>query len=102
MSKILGIIVLLLIGIPIALLSGVVLADFWRWFILPIFTVPPITHLQAIGLMYAAGLFKLGLATTDVGDADDAPIAKGFATQFGYVIGLLILWGIGALWSLFI
>lgn len=102
MTKLLGFIVLMLIGISVTLLSGVVLADFWRWFVLPVFTVPPITYLQAVGLMYVAVLFKQGLATTDTGEGTGSAIADGFAVQAGYVLALLLTWGLGALWSLFI
>lgn len=102
MSKILGIIALIVVGIPLTLFSGVVLADYWRWFILPVFAAPPITYLQAVGIMLVAGFFKLGLEPMRVEGQDDAPILTGFAKQFGYAIGTLVLWGSGAIWAQFI
>jgi hypothetical protein len=38
---------------------GLVLYKFWAWFVLPIFTtLPEISFVQAIGLMFFIGLFK--------------------------------------------
>ena len=38
---------------------GLVLYKFWGWFVLPIFvTLPALTFVQALGLMFVVGLFK--------------------------------------------
>lgn len=38
---------------------GLVLFKFWGWFVLPVFTtLPEITFVQALGLMFFIGLFK--------------------------------------------
>jgi hypothetical protein len=38
---------------------GLVLYKFWGWFILPVFvTLPALTFVQALGLMFVVGLFK--------------------------------------------
>jgi len=43
------------------LLWGWVLYNFWNWFVLPVFTtLPEVTFIQALGLMFVIGLFKSG------------------------------------------
>lgn len=38
---------------------GLVLFKFWGWFMLPVFvTLPALTFIQALGLMFVIGLFK--------------------------------------------
>lgn len=38
---------------------GLVLYKFWGWFVLPVFaTLPTLTFVQALGLMFVVGLFK--------------------------------------------
>jgi len=38
---------------------GWVLFKFWGWFVLPVFvTLPALTFVQALGLMFVIGLFK--------------------------------------------
>ena len=38
---------------------GLVLYKFWGWFMLPVFvTLPALTFVQALGLMFVIGLFK--------------------------------------------
>lgn len=102
MSKLIGFLVLIAVSIPVTLLSGLVLSDLWDWFILPVFTVPPITFMQAVGLSLVVAFFKLGLATTPVSGEAERPIATGFAKLFGYLIVLLFIWGMGWTWAQFI
>lgn len=90
------------LSIPVTLLGGVVVADYWQWFITPTFGFTPITYLQAVGLVMTVGLFKIGLATTDYKTDNDAPIATAFVSLAGYLFAWLISWGIGFIWSLFI
>lgn len=63
MEAIIGLIlVVILFGILFiydALSWGLVMYKFWGWFVLPIFTtLPTITFVQAIGLIFFVGLFK--------------------------------------------
>ena len=48
---------------------GVVLFKFWGWFVLPVFvTLPTLTFVQALGLMFVIGLFHNQLATHEIKD----------------------------------
>lgn len=50
-----------IISIPVGFLGGVVLSDFWGWFVTPIFTtLPEITSLQGWGVMMLVGLLNTG------------------------------------------
>ena len=54
---ILGLIVVLFLYDTLA--WGWVLFKFWGWFVLPVFvTLPALTFVQALGLMFVIGLFK--------------------------------------------
>lgn len=54
---ILGLIVIIFLYSTLA--WGLVLFKFWGWFVLPVFTtLPEITFVQALGLMFVIGLFK--------------------------------------------
>jgi cell division protein FtsW (lipid II flippase) len=55
---------LLLVVISV-LLEGVVISFFWRWFIIPIFGVQPITIAEALGLALFAGMFTNKKATSN-------------------------------------
>ena len=92
----------MLTGIPVTLFAGLVIADYWQWFIAPTFIVPPITYLQAVGIMLFVGLFKIGLARDDIHKDEDHPVAAIFIKQVLMVVLWLLLWGFGAVWSLFI
>lgn len=43
---------------------GIVIAEFWKWFIVPVFNVEPITWLSAIGLLLFVSLFKIKVTVT--------------------------------------
>lgn len=87
--------------IPLTLFAGVVVADFWGWFIATTFGLAPISYLQAIGLLLFVGLFKMGLKM-ETPEKNDSPIATMFIMQFAWAFIWLVTWGIGAVWSLFI
>lgn len=91
----------MLTGIPITLFAGLVVADYWSWFISPTFGFAAISYLQAVGLMLFVGLFKVGLTHVKP-DENDHPIVTTFVMQLLMVVVWLIIWGIGAIWSLFI
>ena len=44
---------------------GLVLYNFWSWFVLPVFvTLPALTFIQALGLMFIITLFKNHITQT--------------------------------------
>lgn len=55
-----GLIIVLIIALIYSVFSwGLVICNFWEWFILPVFKgLPSITYLQAGGLMFFISLFK--------------------------------------------
>ena len=51
--------VLISILIYTTLVSGIIIYNFWYWFVTPVFnTLPSITFYQALGLAFVIGLFK--------------------------------------------
>ena len=73
MAVIIGIIIFLVIlGIGFvydALTWGLVLYKFWGWFVLPVFiTLPTITFVQALGLMFVISLFKSNFSGENIKD----------------------------------
>lgn len=63
MATLIGVIIfIIIIGILFVydtFLWGVILYKFWNWFVLPVFTtLPVLTLVQAIGLMFVINLFK--------------------------------------------
>lgn len=93
---------ILLAGIPVTLFGGLVLADLWRWFIVPVFGGPQPTYLQAVGMTFVASFFLLNLARKELANDEDKPLVNAFAKLFGACAGYAILWGFGAVWSAFI
>jgi len=90
-----------LTGIPLTLLGGVILSDYWSWFIARTFNIAPITYLQAVGILLFVGLFKIGLKR-ETPEENDHPVATIFIVQGITAVVWLISWGVGAVWSLFI
>jgi hypothetical protein len=91
---------LLVLGVPVSLLGGVILQDLWGWFIVPL-GAAPISLINAVGISLVASFFKMGLSTIKVDDDGDAPLAAGIAKLVGMSLMLLILWGVAAIWQLF-
>lgn len=84
------------------LFLGKVLADLWRWFILPIFAgAPQITYLQAVGLTLVVGFFKIGLHSEEDDNELEGLAAAIFAFLKVFLSGL-IFWGLGAFWAQFV
>lgn len=106
MLKVLGgtvaVIAIFVISIPLAMLGGVVLSDLWRWFIVPIFHLPTFNFMQAVGIAYVAGFFRIGLATSQASEIEGAPISSIFSSMVGTALGYLLLWGFGAIWAQFV
>lgn len=102
MKHVIAFVVLVALSIPVSLLGGVVLADYWRWFVEPVFAVPSLTYMQAVGLSLVAGFFKIGLKT---GFGKESDGVDGMAEAFGNLAAILVMylmtWGIGAVWHLF-
>jgi len=52
-----------------ALSWGLVMYKFWGWFVLPVFTtLPVLTFVQALGLMFVIGLFKNHITGDNIKD----------------------------------
>jgi hypothetical protein len=67
-----GIFFLIIIGVFFiydTLSWGLVLYKFWGWFVLPVFiTLPALTFVQALGLMFVVGLFKSNFSGENIKD----------------------------------
>jgi hypothetical protein len=97
--EIFGIVILAAIVFALALLYGslswgLVMYKFWYWFILPVFpSLPQITFVQAVGLMFFIGLFK-GVETQvlkkEYKDETTASIAAIVAPWLTLVVGYLV------------
>lgn len=102
MKTVIGFIVLVCMSIPVSLLGGVVLADLWRWFIEPVFDVPSLNYMQAVGLSLVVGFFHIGLKTGFGSETEEEDrLVSSFATVFGFFLAYLISWGVGAVWHMF-
>jgi hypothetical protein len=97
--EIFGIVILAAIVFALALLYGslswgLVMYKFWYWFILPVFpSLPQITFVQAVGLMFFIGLFK-GVETQvlkkEYKDETTASIAAIVAPWLTLIVGYLV------------
>ena len=98
MNKILGFILLMLLGIPVALLRGVVLSDLVDWF-----TPFHIGVVQAVGLFYIFTLATYGIARKQdkpkEGEEWYTPLLQNL---IGSVFFSLFVWGFAYVWSLFL
>ncbi len=91
------------LSIPVTMLGGVVLASIYKWFVYPVWNVPLITWKQAIGVMILASFLKIGLKLAGDDAADDDKILTRTTGKFlGPTFAYLIVWGIAAIWHLFI
>ncbi len=67
------------------LVWGLVLYKFWGWFVLPVFvTLPALTFVQALGLMFVVGLFKSNFAGENLKD-------EYKKSKYGQVWGVLLM-----------
>lgn len=90
----------LIIAIPVTMLSGVVLSDLWNWFAVPPLHVPSLTTWQAIGIMFVVGFFFLGFKRDNYDE--DGPFVNMLTMLSTRVVLILLTWGLGAIWHLFI
>jgi len=102
MTKFLAFIALMIVGIPTTLLSGLVFSDLWRWFVVPIFHVPALTYLQAVGVMYVTSYCVRRLKTSTERDEDQSILAYMGSVMIGGVLTNLLFWSFGAAWHQFI
>lgn len=93
MSEFGKVILLILLMIPIFILSGVILNDFWRWFVIPVFNLPYLGIGPAIGLSMTAHLF-VGSSSGTSKDVDDDEFLHRLLTK---AFSALAFWGIGAI-----
>lgn len=102
MNKFLQILGSVFLAIALALLRifvlGVVLMFLWNWFITPLGVIS-INYWLALGISTTinAFLYSVKRTTDEAGSASEA-----IGQSLGGTIGLLILWGFGALVSLFL
>lgn len=48
----------ILLGIPITILHGWILSLLWKWFFVPIFALPELRLIEAIGIMIVIGFIR--------------------------------------------
>lgn len=97
MTKFLGAIALILTMIAFIIFKGLVVADMWQWFLVPL-GVKAITIAHAIGLSFLVGLmFTLGRVTVADLDKDNAGLLPTFIRTLTYFIAVAITWGCGAI-----
>ena len=88
------------LGIPVALLGGVVLQDLWGWFVAPL-GLPALAFWQAVGIITLVAVFKMNLARQPVKDEDEQPIAAAMLRLVAVTLGYLMAWGYGVIWHAF-
>lgn len=97
MGKLLGFLLVLLLGIPVALLRGTVLQDFFDWF-----TPWHIGVVQAVGLTYIVALFTSNLVKPREKKPTDEWWTAGAEALTTSVVVCLFLWLFGWLWHFFL
>lgn len=85
--------------IILGLLSGVVIADLWVWFLTPVFpTLEPITNIQGFGIALVINYFKVNMAATWHHSLTQEHDLKYIATLAWLDLWfILITWGITAI-----
>ena len=94
--SIVGIGLVVLIGLIVVLgymISGLVLSILWGWFMVPLFEVPEISILEAIGITLVVHLFMRRLATkTDIDAESEISTTKiGKALARSFIVPLITL-----------
>lgn len=77
MSVILAFIFAVLLAIPALLVDGWAAMTLWGWFVVPLFSLPPLTFAYAIGLSLTVGFF-----THQFIPRDDSDLGKSIAFMF--------------------
>jgi hypothetical protein len=86
------------LGIPaISLLRGFVVAKLWAWFVVPVFALPGLSTVAALGI----GMM-LAYITQNTGSREDDRPTLSFASQtLTQALNSAIVLGIGFIFSLF-
>lgn len=93
-----------ILAFPVGFLGGVVLSDFWGWFVTPTFTtLPEITSLQGWGVMMVVGLLNVGnsvnmgiiIAKQGKSSTSESDILTPLVTVTCIAIFYLLSWAIG-------
>lgn len=90
LSNISSVILQFIIAIIIVIFTGIVVADYWFWFFVPL-GIPAISNIHAIGISLFIELLtaKPNMATN--------PAVKGWALLISRITILLVMWGLGAI-----
>lgn len=80
--------------IPLAFLYSLVFCDLWLWFVVPIFDLPILTKLQALGFMMVVAFPFANKANIQFKDQNDK---VNWPNVCGMVIGPFLTWGMGAI-----
>jgi hypothetical protein len=89
--------ILVLLGIPLALLRGLVLSDLVTWF-----TPFHLGIVQAIGLTIIVTLFVSHLKTSVERQPGQSFAEYSFGVLLGQLLLILFAWGLGYIWHLFL
>ena len=84
----------LALSVPSLMLTGLVLSDLWRWFVVPLGAMQ-IGKAHAIGLCMLLGLAKYRVATSDL-RAESKPF-DSLIKAIGGVLASLAFWAYGAI-----
>jgi len=85
--------VFVVFSVPLALLTGKVLSDLWFWFIVPL-------GVPAIGIAHACGITSIPaifLASVAKSKADEKGFGNAIIQYLGLALGVIMLWGFGAI-----
>lgn len=85
----------IIVGLAIGLLWAKVLADLWRWFLVPAFALPVMPFRAAYGLFLMGAVFTHGLQKATA-KPDDSTFIKVTVPMAASLLGALVTWGIGA------
>jgi hypothetical protein len=101
-------VVIMALGIPQTLVSGLVLSQMWSWFIATRFGLPRLSYLESIGVMQVFGFFTLPLVSKDAWRKFDeseehSTFAKGVIKSLTMLLFIYPLcWGVAFVWHLII
>ena len=77
----------------VLILTGILISLYWKWFIIPIFNVKPITIPQGLGLSLFISVFSSSIKSSDKNPLDSAiPLLIQFSFYFiaGYILQFFI------------
>lgn len=97
MGKFLGFIALIVAIIAFIILRGLITADLWQWFLVPL-GVKSIGIAHAIGLSFLVGLlFNLGRLTKSDVDPEHKGLLPAFMQLIAHTVAILLTWGSAAI-----